>query len=265
MQVTLGRLNQLTTLPYTSSRLVSPGFHVMPFYCSFATTACGGPIAFNANSNKPGYRIGTWGGLLTLHPGGHWYVKAGVIENEPVESTEIGSNEGWPGRDWGFNQANGAYLPVQLGYITSPQGRRLPDIRSRRGILRHGRLSGQVLQRIRTVHRALPGRAADGQQGGGNLRRIPADGCPASTATRKVSAASPCSRRATGTSRASSRISSSTSPASPSRDRSRSVRRTASTSCSITRSSIHDRRPFARRWPRRTDRPTSCERSPASS
>ena len=121
VQVTVGRLNQLTALPYTSPKLVSPGFHVMPFYCVFATTACGASIAFNSDSNKPGYRIGTWGGLVTLHPRDHWYVKAGVIENEPVESTEIGSNEGWPGRDWGINQADGAFLPAQIGYITSPQ------------------------------------------------------------------------------------------------------------------------------------------------
>src|SRR6202000_3451353 len=81
---------------------------------------CGNTAAFAANSPKAPYEVGSWGGFITIHPAPNWYIKGGVYENQPLEVTETHSHLGWPGRDWGFNEAAGAFFPIQLGYVTSP-------------------------------------------------------------------------------------------------------------------------------------------------
>jgi porin len=104
---------------YTSTPYLSPGFHQTQWYCSFFTTSCGNTAAYASNSNKAPYWAGSWGGNITFHPAPHWYVKAGVFENQPIEATSS-DHLGWPTADWGINEANGAFLPLQLGYITTP-------------------------------------------------------------------------------------------------------------------------------------------------
>jgi porin len=116
LQITLGRMSA----GYTSTPYLSPGIHQTQWYCSFFTVSCGNTAAFAANSPKAPYEVGSWGGAITIHPAPHWYVKGGVFENQPLEVTEPHSHLGFPGRDWGFNEAAGAFFPVQLGYITSP-------------------------------------------------------------------------------------------------------------------------------------------------
>ncbi len=113
IHVTAGRMNQLSNLPG-----LSPGFHVMPWLCTFWSNSCGTPHAYNFNASHPGYQVGSWGGVVTVHPAPFWYVKAGVIENQPTENTTLIHN-GWPGRDWGLDEADGAFIPVQVGYLTT--------------------------------------------------------------------------------------------------------------------------------------------------
>jgi porin len=114
LHITVGRMNQLSNLPS-----LSPGFHVTPWLCTFWSNSCGTPHAFNFNASHPGYQVGSWGGVITVHPAPFWYIKAGVIENQPDENSSL-TDLGWPGSDWGLDQANGAFLPVQFGYVTTP-------------------------------------------------------------------------------------------------------------------------------------------------
>jgi porin len=114
VHVTVGRMNQLSNLPS-----LSPGFHVMPWLCTFWSNSCGTPHAYNFNASHPGYQVGTWGGVITVHPARFWYVKAGIIENQPDENTTR-THRGWPGRDWGLDEVHGAFVPVQVGYLTTP-------------------------------------------------------------------------------------------------------------------------------------------------
>jgi porin len=110
---TAGRMNQLSNLPG-----LSPGFHVMPWLCTFWSNSCGTPHAYNFNASHPGYQVGTWGGVVTVHPAPYWYAKVGVIENEPSEQV-LSIHNGWPGRDWALDAADGAFIPVQVGYLTT--------------------------------------------------------------------------------------------------------------------------------------------------
>ncbi|HEY0179010.1 MAG TPA: carbohydrate porin [Dokdonella sp.] len=114
LHVTLGRMNQLSNLPG-----LSPGFHVMPWLCTFWSNSCGTPHAYNFNASHPGYQVGTWGAVVTVHPAQYWYAKAGVIENLPVENTTR-THRGWPGYDWDLDHGHGAFFPVQVGYVTTP-------------------------------------------------------------------------------------------------------------------------------------------------
>ena len=115
LQITLGRIEA----GYTATPYLSPGIHQAQWYCSFFSVSCGNTNAFALNSNKAPYEVGSWGGFVTIHPANHWYVKGGVYENQPLEATTE-DHLGWPGRDWGFNEAAGAFFPIQLGYVTSP-------------------------------------------------------------------------------------------------------------------------------------------------
>lgn len=115
LQITLGRIEA----GYTATPYLSPGIHQAQWYCNFFSVSCGNTNAFALNSNKAPYNVGSWGGFITIHPAPHWYLKGGVYENQPLEVTTE-DHLGFPGRDWGFNEASGALFPVQLGYVTSP-------------------------------------------------------------------------------------------------------------------------------------------------
>ncbi|WP_158915770.1 carbohydrate porin [Caulobacter sp. S45] len=115
LQITLGRMEA----GYTATPYLSPGIHQAQWYCNFFSVSCGNSNGFALNSNKAPYEVGSWGGFITIHPADHWYFKGGVYENQPLEATSE-THLGWPGRDWGFNEASGAFFPVQLGYVTSP-------------------------------------------------------------------------------------------------------------------------------------------------
>jgi porin len=114
LQITLGRIEA----GYTATPYLSPGIHQAQWYCNFFSVSCGNTNAFALNSNKAPYNVGSWGGFITIHPAPHWYLKGGVYENQPLEVTTE-DHLGFPGRDWGFNEASGALFPIQLGYVTS--------------------------------------------------------------------------------------------------------------------------------------------------
>jgi len=120
LQITVGRMGSTTGTPY-----LSPGFHVTQFYCIFFTNSCGPPNGFAFNASKAPYEVGSWGGFITYHPAPFWYAKIGVFENQPLETTSV-THLGFPGRDWGLNEANGAYFPAQVGYITTPASSAYP-------------------------------------------------------------------------------------------------------------------------------------------
>jgi porin len=115
LQIQLGRMMS----GYTSTPYLSPGIHQTFWYCSFFSVSCGNSTAFAMNSSKAPYEVGSWGANITVHPAPFWYVKGGVYENQPLEVTSH-DHLGWPSRDWGFNEAQGAFFPLQLGYITTP-------------------------------------------------------------------------------------------------------------------------------------------------
>jgi porin len=114
LQITVGRIES----GYTSTPYLSPGIHQAEWYCSFFSVSCGNTNAFSSNSSKAPYDVGSWGGFVTVHPAPNWYVKTGIYENQPLETTSP-THLGFPGRDWGINEANGAFFPLQVGYVTS--------------------------------------------------------------------------------------------------------------------------------------------------
>lgn len=115
IDIAVGRMESgYTATPY------SPGVHATEWQCVFFSRSCGDTDAFANDSSKAPYEVGSWAAKLTVHPAANWYVLTGVYENQPTEVLSD-SNNGWPGRDWRFDQAMGAYLPLQVGYITTPE------------------------------------------------------------------------------------------------------------------------------------------------
>ncbi|WP_158915176.1 carbohydrate porin [Caulobacter sp. S45] len=122
LQFTFGRMQS----GYTSTPYLSPGIHQTQWYCSFITVSCGNTAAYAGNSSKAPYDVGSWGSFITIHPAPYWYIKGGVYENQPLEVTGSHTHLGWPGRDWGLNEAAGAFLPIQVGYITTAENSPYP-------------------------------------------------------------------------------------------------------------------------------------------
>ena len=118
IQITAGRISAQTALPYTTPTTFSPGFDSGAWYCSFFTTSCSTPTGLSYNAAKNSVYYGSWGGVATYHPAPYWYVKSAVFEAEPLQG-RVGGLYGWPFKSWGLNYANGAYLPIQFGYVTS--------------------------------------------------------------------------------------------------------------------------------------------------
>ncbi len=117
LAVELGRMQ----VGYTNTPYLSPGFHQSDWYCSFFSLSCGATAGFADNSSKAPYDVGTWGTAVTVHLvpiSDRWYIKTGVFGNQLDEVTTNG-HDGWPGRDWGFDQIRGVFIPAQLGYISS--------------------------------------------------------------------------------------------------------------------------------------------------
>ncbi len=117
--VMVGRISTQVGLPYSTSTTLSPGFDSASWYCSFFTTGCSVPTAYAYDPTKNSIYFGSWGGVVTYRPAKYWYIKSGAFEGEPGQGRVAGLN-GWPGPSWRLDYADGTYLPVQLGYVTSP-------------------------------------------------------------------------------------------------------------------------------------------------
>jgi porin len=88
-------------------------------YCTFITSLCRTPAAYTFDRGYPPYLASSWAAVAQIRIAGPFYTNIGVYENEPIAATT--NHGGFPGPDWGLNEANGATLPVQFGYRTTLQ------------------------------------------------------------------------------------------------------------------------------------------------
>jgi porin len=88
-------------------------------YCTFITSLCRTSAAYTFNRGYPPYLASSWAAVGQIRIAGPFYANIGVYENEPVAA--FTNHGGFPGPDWGLNYANGATIPVQLGYRTTLQ------------------------------------------------------------------------------------------------------------------------------------------------
>ncbi len=122
VNVQFGRISPVS-VPGT---VLSPPFDQATWHCQFFSYLCADPIAFALNAPKASYSTSSWGAFTTLIPFRHVYFKTGIYENEPIENANT-NHGGWPGPDWGLNEAAGAFIPVQLGYQTGLGETRYPS------------------------------------------------------------------------------------------------------------------------------------------
>jgi porin len=88
-------------------------------YCTFITSLCRTPAAYTFDRGYPPYPASSWAAIAQTRIAGPLYTNIGVFENEPIAATT--NHGGFPGPDWGLNFANGATIPVQIGYRTTLQ------------------------------------------------------------------------------------------------------------------------------------------------
>jgi carbohydrate-selective porin OprB len=86
-------------------------------YCTFISALCRTPAAYTFDRGYPPYVSSSWAALAQIRIAGPFYANIAVFENEPVLATT--NHGGFPGPDWGLNYADGATIPVQLGYRTT--------------------------------------------------------------------------------------------------------------------------------------------------
>ena len=93
-------------------------------YCTFITSLCRTPAAYTFDRGYPPYLTSSWAAVAQIRIAGPFYSNVGIYENEPILSTT--NHAGFPGADWGLNEASGATIPVQFGYRTTLQNDRYP-------------------------------------------------------------------------------------------------------------------------------------------
>jgi porin len=93
-------------------------------YCTFITSLCRTPSAYTFDRGYPPYLASSWAAVAQIRIAGPFYTNIGVYENEPIAATT--NHGGFPGPDWGLNNANGATFPVQFGYRTTVQNDQYP-------------------------------------------------------------------------------------------------------------------------------------------
>lgn len=74
-------------------------------------------VYFNNGENV--FSTSVWGARFTFKPTLTTYIRTGVYEEEPFD--KFRNHQGWPGQDWGFNEATGAFIPWEIGYKTNFQ------------------------------------------------------------------------------------------------------------------------------------------------
>jgi porin len=95
---------------------LSLDFDTSPIYCLFVTTICSAPTGFTFDKSATSYLTSTWGAAVTLKPSKPTYVKFGVFEDQP--DLAYSNQNAWPGNNWDMQSAQGATIPVQIGYQT---------------------------------------------------------------------------------------------------------------------------------------------------
>jgi porin len=88
-------------------------------YCTFITSLCRTPAGYTFDRGYPPYLASSWAAVAQIRIAGPFYSNIGVYENQPIAATT--NHGGFPGPDWGLNNANGATFPVQFGYRTTLQ------------------------------------------------------------------------------------------------------------------------------------------------
>jgi porin len=112
-------------------------------YCTFVTNLCRTPAAYTFNRGYPPYLASSWAAVAQVRIAGPFYTNFGIYENEPIESTT--NHGGFPGPDWGLNNAAGATIPVQFGYRTTLQNDKYPRAFSVGGFYNTGRYADPLL------------------------------------------------------------------------------------------------------------------------
>ena len=112
-------------------------------YCTFISSLCRTPAAYTFDRGYPPYLASSWAAIAQIRISGPFYVNIGVYENEPIAATT--NHGGFPGPDWGLNNANGATFPVQFGYRTTAQNDQYPRAFSVGGFYATGDFADPVL------------------------------------------------------------------------------------------------------------------------
>jgi porin len=95
---------------------VGSEFDTEPVYCQFIYGLCGFPAGLAFDKGYPAYLAASWVGIAKVKLPYHFYVHAGIFEDEPSLATQ--GHLGFPGEDWAPDKARGATIPVQIGYHT---------------------------------------------------------------------------------------------------------------------------------------------------
>ncbi len=112
-------------------------------YCTFLTSLCRTPAGYTFDRGYPPYLAASWAAIAQVRIAGPFYADAAVFENEPILANT--NHGGFPGPDWGLNYADGATVPVQLGYRTTLEEERYPRAFSVGGFYDSGRYADPVL------------------------------------------------------------------------------------------------------------------------
>lgn len=91
-------------------------FEGSELYCQFATFLCSSPTTFTIDGSSPSFTVSSWSARVLIKPTASTYIKGGIWEVEPWVRAK--NHNGWPGPDWGFDKAEGEFIPVEAGYHT---------------------------------------------------------------------------------------------------------------------------------------------------
>ena len=141
-------------------------FEGSELYCLFQAFMCSIAPTLSINGSLPGAPTSSWGARILIKPSKSTYIKGGIWEAEPwLRAT---NHNAWPGDDWGFDKAQGEYIPIEGGYRTNFSNDLYPrayDI----GFVYDTALYSDPLYNTRGQVRALYGGAAQPRRGRTNF------------------------------------------------------------------------------------------------
>jgi porin len=100
-------------------------FATSELYCQFQVGICSnlGPFTWSADSNSPFWPIAVWAGEVSYWPTPNLYARVGASESDPYQYGRAGFP--WDA-GWGTSHATGVFVPVELGYLSTPEQTRYP-------------------------------------------------------------------------------------------------------------------------------------------